>query len=54
MMDYPGERDAGAKIENAVIAVLKEGKVRTPDLGGTSKTHELGDAIVLKIKELCQ
>jgi isocitrate dehydrogenase (NAD+) len=54
MMDYLGERDAAAKIENAVIAVLREGKVRTPDLGGTSKTYELGDAIVQKIKELCQ
>jgi 3-isopropylmalate dehydrogenase len=36
---------AANKLESATLAVLKEGKVRTPDLGGVSKTYEVGDAI---------
>jgi isopropylmalate/isohomocitrate dehydrogenase-like protein len=52
MLDYLGEREAAAKIEKAVIKVLKEGKVRTPDLGGSSTTNEMSDAIASKIKAL--
>lgn len=39
-------------ILKAVIEVLKEGKVRTYDLGGHSKTHEVGDEIARKVKRL--
>lgn len=38
-------------ILNAISEVLREGKVRTYDLGGTSKTHEVGDKIVEKIRK---
>jgi isopropylmalate/isohomocitrate dehydrogenase-like protein len=50
MLDYLGEKEAAAKIENAVLEVLKEGKVRTKDLGGFSSTSEMSDAIALKVK----
>jgi isocitrate dehydrogenase (NAD+) len=50
MLDYLGEKNAAKKIENAVIAVLKEGKVRTADLGGTATTTDMSNAIVEKIK----
>ncbi len=41
---------AGAKeVESAVAAVLAEGKVRTPDLGGRSTTQEVTDAILGKL-----
>ncbi len=50
MMDWLGEKKAAKKIEDAVIAVLKEGKVRTADLGGAAKGTEITDAIVTKIK----
>ncbi|KAL1956693.1 hypothetical protein VTO42DRAFT_6943 [Malbranchea cinnamomea] len=43
------EREA-AIIEKAVSDVLEAG-VRTPDLGGSAKTNEVGDAIVERIKE---
>jgi 3-isopropylmalate dehydrogenase len=33
-------------IESAVEKVLEKGKIRTPDIGGTDSTSELGDAIV--------
>jgi len=50
MLNYLGEKAAAAKIENAVISVLKEGKVRTADLGGKDTTSEMADAIVTKLK----
>jgi len=52
MLDYLGEKEASEKIEKAVLEVLKEGKVKTYDLGGSSKTSELGEAIASKVKEL--
>ena len=36
-------------IERAVERVLEEGKIRTPDIGGTSSTSQLGDTIVRNI-----
>src|SRR5204863_100452 len=36
MLDHLEMRDAARQIEHAVAAVLAEGKVRTPDLGGKS------------------
>jgi len=50
MLDYLGEKTAAAKIETAVIEVLKEGKVRTADLGGTATTSEMANAIVANLK----
>jgi isocitrate/isopropylmalate dehydrogenase len=36
-------------VERAVAAVLEEGKVRTPDLGGKSSTEEVAVAVLEKI-----
>ncbi len=52
MLDYLGEKEAAAKIEEAVMNVLSEGKVRTADLGGSSTTSEMSDAIALKVRSL--
>jgi isopropylmalate/isohomocitrate dehydrogenase-like protein len=52
MLDYLGEKKAAAKIEKAVMNVLSEGKVRTADLGGSSTTSEMSDAIASKVKSL--
>ncbi|MCD6504416.1 isocitrate/isopropylmalate dehydrogenase family protein [Candidatus Bathyarchaeota archaeon] len=41
---------AGRQVDRAVDLVLSEGKVRTPDLGGSSTTQQVGDAVVEKIK----
>jgi len=49
MLDWLGEKDAAKKIEASVIAVLKEGKVRTRDLGGEAKGTEITDSIIQKI-----
>ncbi len=45
MLDWLGETEKGQKVEAAVAAVIAEGKVRTYDMGGSSTTLELGEAI---------
>ena len=52
MMEYLGEIEAAKIIEQAVIKVLREGKVRTYDLGGDSTTQEVGEEIASKIMEI--
>jgi len=50
MLAYLNEKEAAKKIENAVTAVLIEGKIRTADIGGTATTSDMANAIVEKIK----
>ncbi|MCX5846855.1 MAG: 3-isopropylmalate dehydrogenase [Deltaproteobacteria bacterium] len=45
MLDHLGEEQAALDIQKAVVKTLSMGKVKTPDMGGTNKTHEVGDAI---------
>src|SRR5215813_4230764 len=49
MLRYLGQREPADKIENAMLAVYEEGKIRTRDLGGTAKTSEFADAIIVKL-----
>lgn len=44
--------EASKIIETAVENVLASGKFRTPDMGGTSKTSEMGDAILRESERL--
>jgi tartrate dehydrogenase/decarboxylase/D-malate dehydrogenase len=46
MLDYLGEKETTALLSRAVKQNLAEKKVRTIDLGGRSKTNEVGDDIV--------
>ena len=46
MLDYLGENRWAERIENAIVNVLKEGKVLTPDLGGSSSTKQVTDAVI--------
>lgn len=50
MLDYLGEEQAATKIEDSVMKVLSEGKVRTKDLGGSSTTLEMSTAIASCVK----
>ncbi|MBF5000250.1 tartrate dehydrogenase [Nocardia sp. BSTN01] len=45
MLDHLGESAAAAAVDRAVCDVLAAGKARTPDLGGTATTADLGTAI---------
>lgn len=49
MLDHLGISAAGHAVERAVAAVLAEGKVRTPDLGGSSATDEVTGAVIERI-----
>ena len=49
MLEHLGRRDLHDRIVSAIERVVAGGKVRTPDLGGTSTTKEVGDAIVAEI-----
>ena len=44
MLDHLGHKDAAAAVVRAIETVLTEGP-RTPDIGGTASTQELGKAI---------
>jgi tartrate dehydrogenase/decarboxylase/D-malate dehydrogenase len=46
MLEFLGAKRAAARIQKAVATVLAEGTVRTPDLGGRSKTTEVTEAIL--------
>jgi len=53
MLEQLGEKEAATLVEKSVKEVLREGKYRTKDLGGTSSTSEVGDAVadaIYKIK----
>ena len=50
MLDEIGEEKAGKQIVDAIEKVLKQGKVKTKDLGGKNTTSDMGDAVVAKIK----
>jgi 3-isopropylmalate dehydrogenase len=49
MLDWLGETEMGARVEAAVAEVVREGKVRTYDMGGTATTLEMGEAIASRI-----
>ena len=46
MLDHLQLGQAADRLMDAVTAVLAAGKVRTPDIGGTSTTTEVTDAVI--------
>ena len=51
MLEWLGEGEAAAAVEEAVVDVLREGKTLTPDLGGSANTDEVTTAIRKKLFE---
>jgi len=49
MFDWLGETQAGARLESAIADVIKEGKVRTYDMGGDSSTLDIAHAVAAKL-----
>ncbi|MGE5176468.1 MAG: isocitrate/isopropylmalate dehydrogenase family protein [Hyphomicrobiales bacterium] len=45
MLDWLGEKEKAAAIDHAVAEVVREGKVRTYDMGGSSGTLDLARAV---------
>jgi tartrate dehydrogenase/decarboxylase/D-malate dehydrogenase len=52
LLDHLGERAAAATLMRAIEEILIVGQVRTPDLGGTATTRELGEAIRAQVCRL--
>lgn len=50
MLEWLGESEKAAAIENAVARVIAEGKIRTYDMGGSSTTVEMSEAIASALK----
>ena len=51
LLDHLGEEQAAADIENSIKAILAAGQVRTRDMGGSSTTSEVGDAVADAIRK---
>ena len=49
MLEQLGEREAAARVLTAIESVLGAESPRTPDLGGTATTTEVGDALVAAV-----
>lgn len=49
MLDWLGEKEMGAKLEKAVADVIKEGKVKTYDMGGRHSTLDIANEIAKKL-----
>ncbi len=45
MLDHLGHPEAAAAVETAIETVLEDTSLRTPDMGGTATTRELGAAV---------
>jgi isocitrate dehydrogenase (NAD+) len=46
MLRHLGEREAADRVENAMLKVYTDGRVRTRDVGGTSHTDEFAQAVI--------
>jgi tartrate dehydrogenase/decarboxylase/D-malate dehydrogenase len=49
MLQHLGEDQAARAVENAIEQVLARSEMRTPDLGGTASTREVGEAVAQEI-----
>jgi tartrate dehydrogenase/decarboxylase/D-malate dehydrogenase len=49
MLRHLGEEQAASAVETAIAQVLEAAKTRTPDIGGTSSTREMGECIALQL-----
>ncbi len=49
MLDFLGEAGAARELLQAIEAVTAEGRVKTPDLGGTATTREVTEAVLAKL-----
>jgi len=49
MLDWLGQTEKAKRIEDAVAAVIEEGRVRTYDMGGSDTTRGMAEAIAAKV-----
>jgi 3-isopropylmalate dehydrogenase len=49
MLEWLGEQDLAARLERATAAVIKQGQVRTYDMGGANTSLEMAEAIAREL-----
>jgi 3-isopropylmalate dehydrogenase len=49
MLDYLDEPEMAAVLENAIARVIRDGKVKTYDMGGVASTLDMAKAIAERI-----
>jgi 3-isopropylmalate dehydrogenase len=49
MLEWLDEREMAERLENAIADVIREGKVRTYDMGGTSSTLDVANAVAERV-----
>ena len=45
MLDHLGEKQAASTLMQAIETLVRDGRARTPDLGGRATTTEMTDAL---------
>ena len=51
MLRHLGEEQAASAVEGSIARVLETAKTRTPDIGGSSSTREMGESIALQLAD---
>ncbi len=51
MLDWLGETEKAKYLEQAVAAVIREGKARTYDMGGASTTLDVAQAVAGRLRD---
>jgi 3-isopropylmalate dehydrogenase len=51
MFDWLGEGEAATRLENAIAKTIADGQVRTYDMGGSSTTLELAEAVAANLSD---
>ena len=49
MLEWLGEKEMAARLENAIATVIAEGKVKTYDMGGNNTTLEVAEEVARKL-----
>jgi isocitrate/isopropylmalate dehydrogenase len=52
MLDWLGEKKHAKKLENAIAQVIKEGNIKTYDVGGSNTSLEVASEVAKKFDEL--
>ena len=52
MLDWLGEKNDAEKLDQAIATVIKEGRVKTYDLGGNNTSLEVAKEVAKKFEEL--
>ena len=52
MLDFLGQSAAATLVERSVVAVLTDGQMLTPDLGGTGTTRSVTAAVIARVEAL--